>query len=140
MNQSVLSFAQEPLLTILVLPLAPTYDGAELFGTQVLDVGRRQADGQQMLMEGDTMCELKSRRSEQKREKEGVKRRGREQVKSQTHLKQCNVIVMCNGHVILRMWYDRSDLDLLRCVGKGIATCDTQLYGPILQINDSMTV
>lgn len=69
-----------------------------------------------------------------------MKRREREQVKSVTHLKERNVVVMCYGHVILRMWYDRSDLDLLRCVGKGIATCDTQLYSPILQINDSVTV
>lgn len=61
-------FSSRTLLTIFILPLAPTYDSAELLGTQVLDVGRRQTDGQQMLMEGDTMGKLGSRRSAEERE------------------------------------------------------------------------
>lgn len=57
-----------------------------------------------------------------------------------THLEKRYVIVVRNGHVILRMWNHCLDLDLLRCIGKRIATRDTQLYGPILQIDDCVTV
>lgn len=49
---------REGVLTILILALAPTDDRAQLLGTQTLDVRRRQAHGQQMLMESHTGGQL----------------------------------------------------------------------------------
>lgn len=128
------SNCQWSLLTILILTLAPTDHSAELLGTQILDVGRRQADGQQMLMKGDTMGQLGER--EERRNIMGLQL----PESSCTHLEERYVIVMGDGHVILRMWNHCFDLDLLWCIGKRIPTRDTQLYGPILKINDRMTV